>query len=162
MLYLTVRYLPSFPSDFCPFIFLPLLLLYPFSLSAVLQAEIREMYEIDDRNRIRNSNRDEGAEGDGDLCYDADSYSNRDNCEENCNDNDSQARRDRSESKLYNSTVPDCFYRRAMTDSMPLATNPLALTTAISALRFAIRHPLTNYSEVRTVQFATVQSTQAY
>ena len=51
--------------------------------------------------------------------------------------------------KKKNTSVPDHLLRRSMTESMPLNAHPLALSTAITALRFAIRHPLTNYSEVR-------------
>jgi hypothetical protein len=37
---------------------------------------------------------------------------------------------------------------RSLTEALPLTSHPIALRTAISALRFAIRNPLTNYYEV--------------
>lgn len=46
--------------------------------------------------------------------------------------------------------VPDFLLKRSMTDAQPLNNNRLAVSTAIKALRFAMRHPLTNYSEVCT------------
>ena len=79
------------------------------------------------------------------------SYSHRNNDEDYDENNyQNQNQNIRSESNVQNSTVPDYFLRRAMTESQPLTTHPLALTTAISALRFAIRHPLTTYAEVFT------------
>lgn len=37
---------------------------------------------------------------------------------------------------------------RSLTEALPLTSHPIALRTAISALRFAIRNPLTNHYEV--------------
>ena len=85
------------------------------------------------------------------------SYSHRNNDEDYDENNyQNQNQNIRSESNVQNSTVPDYFLRRAMTESQPLTTHPLALTTAISALRFAIRHPLTTYAEVFT--YSPIQS----
>jgi hypothetical protein len=39
--------------------------------------------------------------------------------------------------------------RRSMTNPQPLINNHMAVSTAVTALRFALRNPLTNYSEVR-------------
>ena len=77
-------------------------------------------------------------------------HNNDENYDENDFQNQNQHQNIRSESNVQNSTVPDYFLQRAMTESQPLTTHPLALNTAISALRFAIRHPLTTYAEVLT------------
>ena len=49
-------------------------------------------------------------------------------------------------------SVPDYLLRGSMTETQPPNSHPLALRTAISALRFAMRHPLTNHSTVRVTR----------
>lgn len=44
--------------------------------------------------------------------------------------------------------VPNTLFGRSLGDPQTLATHPIAVKTAMRALQFAIRHPLTNYSEV--------------
>ena len=44
--------------------------------------------------------------------------------------------------------VPHGMFTRTMADPKTLQTHPVAVRTAMRALQFAIRHPLTNYDEV--------------
>jgi len=44
--------------------------------------------------------------------------------------------------------VPPGMFSRTMADPSTLQTHPIAVKTAMRALQFAIRHPLTNYNEV--------------
>jgi hypothetical protein len=44
--------------------------------------------------------------------------------------------------------VPSGMFARTMADPSTLQTHPVAVKTAMRALQFAIRHPLTNYHEV--------------
>lgn len=44
--------------------------------------------------------------------------------------------------------VPHTLFGRSLGDPQTLATHPIAVKTAMRALQFAIRHPLTNYTEV--------------
>jgi hypothetical protein len=46
--------------------------------------------------------------------------------------------------------VPAGMFIRTMADPSTLQTHPIAVKTAMRALQFAIRHPLTNYDEVPT------------
>jgi len=46
--------------------------------------------------------------------------------------------------------VPPGMFSRTMADPSTLQTHPIAVKTAMRALQFAIRHPLTNYNEVPT------------
>ena len=46
--------------------------------------------------------------------------------------------------------VPPAMFARTMADPSTLQTHPVAVKTAMRALQFAIRHPLTNHDEVPT------------
>ena len=60
-------------------------------------------------------------------------------------DDDSRILNDRQDN-----SVPSYLLRGSMTETHSLHhPHPLVLRTAISALRFAMRHPLTNHSTVR-------------
>lgn len=50
-------------------------------------------------------------------------------------------------------TVPSTLFRRSLGAPQPLAQNTVSVNTAISALRYAVRFPLTNYTEIPTKGF---------
>ena len=103
-----------------------------------------------DRNAARLSNsgpRSSGSwvregEGEGDI--------ENESVRERGRERERERESSRSEERVETSPAPiGAALGRSLTEALPLTSHPIALRTAISALRFAIRNPLTNHHEVQ-------------